>query len=839
MKNQKRFECHSHTEYSNLRLVDSINKPISLVNRAAEIGLAGIAITDHETIAASIILNKYQKEISEKYPGFKIGIGNEIYLVDERHGNTPYYHFILIALDKEGHRQLRELSSRSWMQSYYDRGMERVPTTKAELSEEIKKNPGHIIASSACIGSEIGQNILSMTRARKVEDKQGEAAAYNAITAYLDYCLDLFGDNFYLEVAPGKSKEQIVVNNKIGQIANLYGVKRVIGTDAHYLRKEDRYIHKAYLNSKNGEREVDSFYEYAYLQTDDEIRENMPDEYPDSITDMYKNSMEIYEKIQIYDLTHSQTIPSVPVKNYNKKHDKEIEKYPTLIKMEGSDNEYERYWVNQCLDKLKEINKYNETYLSRLEEEADTKSVIGEKLHTNMFKYPITLQYYIDMIWDCGSIVGAGRGSSCSGLNHYLLGVTQLDPITWDFPFWRYLNKERTELGDIDIDLCPSKKTTILKRIKKERGERFNKEIDDLSRKNLGAVLVATFGTEGTRSAILTACRGYRDKDYPDGIDTDTAQFLASFVPSERGFSWSLSDMVYGNPDKDRKASNLFINEVKKYPGLLNIMFGIEGLINKRSSHASGVIFSDEDPYEFGCYMKTPKGEIITQYDLHDCESAGMTKYDMLVTEICDKIVQTIEFLQKYGQIEAGSLRDVYNKYLHPEILSLKDKNIWANIQSGTILNQFQFDSEVGSQAIKKIKPSNITELTDSNGLMRLMTGDGGENPMDKYVRYKNNIQLWYNEMDQWDLTKDEQKTLEPYFKPSYGVPPSQEQLMKMVMDPNICNFTLKESNDTRKIIGKKQMSRIPELKEKVLKSAKSEQLGKYVWQFGALPQMG
>lgn len=133
--------------------------------------------------------------------------------------------------------------------------------------------------------------------------------------------------------------------------------------------------------------------------------------------------------------------------------------------------------------KLQEINKYNNTYLSRLEEEADIKDTISKKLETNMFSYPNTLQHYVDLFWDCGSMVGAGRGSSCSGLNHYLMGITQLDPIEWELPFWRYLNKERIELGDIDLDLSPSKRPLILKKIKEERGKNFKKDIDVLSRK--------------------------------------------------------------------------------------------------------------------------------------------------------------------------------------------------------------------------------------------------------------------------------------------------------------------------------------------------------------------
>lgn len=208
------------------------------------------------------------------------------------------------------------------------------------------------------------------------------------------------------------------------------------------------------------------------------------------------------------------------------------------------------------------------------------------------------------------------------------------------------LNKERIELGDIDLDLCPSKRPLILQKIKEERGQNFYDNVDDLSRKNLGCTLIATFGTEGTKSAVLTACRGYRSEDFPDGIDVDTGQFLSSLIPSERGFLWPLKDVVYGNKDKDRKPIAPFITEINQYPGLLDIAMAIEGLINKRSSHASGVILFDEDPYEFGCFMKTPKGEIITQWDLHKCEACGMTKYDFLVTEVQDKIVETIRLLQ-------------------------------------------------------------------------------------------------------------------------------------------------------------------------------------------------
>ena len=838
----QRFEPHSHTHYSNFRLLDSINRPKELVKRAIENGLSGIAITDHETLASHMELNLYQQEIQKENPEFKIALGNEIYLCPNREMGQKYYHFILIAKNKTGHRALRELSSRAWMNSYFDRGMERVVTLYEDLQEIVMKYPGSLIATTACLGGELSTHAVNYAKAKKIGDALTQTHEYQQIIDFTRWCQRLFGEDFYIECAPACSHDQLIANEQLSQIAAALNIKMVIGTDAHFLKKEDRFVHKAYLNSKDGDREVDDFYEYSYLQTEEEIREHIEKSFL-NYDELVANSYDIYKKIENYSLAHNQTIPKVVVKDYEKIHRASTfeDKFPVISQMYRSDNKIERYWVNECMNKLEELGLDKVEYLERLEEEADIKMTISEKLGTNMFAYPVTLQHYVDLFWESGSMVGAGRGSSCSGLNHYLLGITQLDPIEWDLPFWRYLNKDRVELGDIDLDLCPSKRPLILKKIKEERGQFFYDDIDELSRQNLGCTLIATYGTEGTRSTILTACRGYRSEDYPDGIDVDTAQYMSSLIPVERGFLWNLDEVVNGNKDKGRKPIKVFINEVNQYPGLLDIMMAIEGLVNKRSSHASGVILFDEDPYEFGCFMRTPKGEIITQYDLHMCEAAGMTKYDFLVTEVQDKLTETIKLLQRYGEINPLlTLREVYNQYLHPAVLPIEEDMCWDALQHNKVLNVFQFDSDIGSQAAKKIKPTSILEMADANGLMRLMTAEKGEEtPMEKYIRYKNNISLWYDEMKDYGLTPTEMEALKPHFLKSHGVPPSQEQLMTMLMDENICGFTLKEANAARKIVGKKQMSKIPELRDKVLTQAKSPCLGNYVWKCGVGPQMG
>ena len=834
------FDNHSHTCYSNLRLPDCINQPKDLINKAKEMGLAGIAITDHEALCCHIQVNKMMEEMKDS--DFTIALGNEIYLTETREPKQPYYHFILIAKDAIGHRLLREQSSTAWYNMYKTGKMHRVPTLKSELAAIVQKAPGHLIATSACIGGELGKNILDLIDCETVKDYNNARRYETQIDNFIKYCLNLFGEDFYFEVAPAASDDQIKVNRKILELSNTYGIKMCIGSDAHYLTEETRFAHKAYLNSKDGDREVDSFYEYAHLMTPEEARSNLQKSFSDEIIDwIFDNSLEIKNKIQHYSLLKKQSIPEVEVKDYPKGNPfKGVNNdfadefnggtWNTLESLFCSDNIQERYWVNQCFDALikKDIG-FKTEYIDRLEEEAKIKRIIGEKLGTCMFAYPNTLQHYIDLFWNCGSTVGAGRGSACSGLNHYLLGITQLDPIKWNLPFWRYLNEERVELGDIDIDLAPSKLQKIFREIRKERGE-------------LGLIQVCNFGTEKTKNAILVACRGYRNEEYPDGIDSDEALYLSSMIPQERGFVWSLNDMLYGDPEKGRVPQKQFINAVNQYPGLIDVIKNIGGLISRRGIHASGVIFFDENNiYDTAAIMRAPNGALTTQWDLHDQEAAGSVKYDFLLTKVQDIIIQTINFLQRDGLIEKDySLREVYNKYLHPEVLPQDDEKMWDALAKNKVLSCFQFDSAVGALAAKKIKPTTALEMADANGLMRLMTAEkGAESPLDKYVRFKNNIGLWYEEMNRAGLTKTEQKTLEPYFLPSYGVPPSQEQMMRILMDKDICHFTLGEANGARKIVGKKQMEKIPDLREKVLGQAASPALGKYVWECGIGPQMG
>ena len=822
------FNCHTHTMYSNIRLLDCINQPKALIDKAIEFGLSGIAITDHECLSAHMEVNQYAKKLRETHPDFTIALGNEIYLTDDRSSGQKYYHFILIAKDELGHKALRELSSIAWQNSYVDRKMERVPTLKSELEEIVNKYPGHLIATTACLGGELSTNALAMQLAEDVGDNNTAYNHHVAIIDFVQYCMKLFGDDFYIECAPATTEDQLIANRKLYRIAKAFNVKMVAGTDAHYLTKEDRQIHKAYLNSKGGEREVDSFYEFSRLMDYNEAEELLVKAYndPDIAKWILNNTNEIKNKISWYSLERKQIIPKVEVTNYPKCSAWEWDMYPTIKELLVSDEIQERYWINECIKKLGEMGLDGDsTYAARLEIEADVIKYIGQKLEDCLFAYFNTFKHYIDLFWECGSIVGPGRGSATGFLSNYLLGITQLDPIRWNLPYWRFLNKERAELPDIDIDLAPSKRPLIFEAIRRERGP-------------LGLVQVATFGTEGTKSAVLTACRGYRSDDCPDGIDVDVAQYMSSLIPQERGFLWEITDVVYGNEEKDRKPVTAFIKEVNNYPGLLEIIMSICGLVNKRGIHASGVILYGDDPFETASFMKAPNGDIITCYDLHKAEAAGDTKYDFLVTEVSDKIIKTFDMLHDDEVIDNSNLRETYNKYIHPEVINTEDKSIWTHLAAGDVLDVFQFSGGVGLAIAKKLKPTDPLEMTAANAMMRLMSEKGVESQQDRYARIqREGIHIFDWEMKQKGLPQDIIEKMHKHCDKYYGCCAIQEQMMEILMD--VVGFTLGEANNARKIVAKKQMSKIPELRKQVYDKMQDNHIADYIWEIAVRPQLG
>ncbi|MFO1442952.1 DNA polymerase III subunit alpha [Bacillus sp. Bva_UNVM-123] len=845
------ISCHNHTaKGSNLRLLDCTNDVKELILTAAKNNYKGIAITDHESVSAHVEAIKKTKELKEKGKipeDFKLILGNEIYLVNSleevrdnyKSGATKFPHFILISKSKKGHELLRYLSSKAWEKSFYTGMMERTPTVKNELESVIRENPNQLIATTACLGSESSIHLLEIKNA----EEQGDSDKANYHRAELDkfirWCINIFGkENFFIELQPALSEEQIYVNNKLIPMADYYGLKRIIATDTHYLRPEDRVVHKAFLNSKDGEREVESFYEACFLQTEEEVFERMSYIDREIIEDALENTLLIGEMVENYTIEHQPVIPKIALPEFEVRHlfKPAYDKYDYIKKMAYSENEQDRYMIKVLEDGFKENIPFNtltkenfHLILNRINMELEELWEISLILNQAMTSYYITVREIINIIWDdeCGgnSLVGSGRGSAAGFLVNYLLGITQVNPLEYniELPHWRHLHKSRVDIPDIDIDTEGSKRPQIIQALRNHFGE-------------TKILQVCTFGTEKSKSALQTACRGLE-------IDSDIALYLSGMIPFERGENWSLSDCFFGNEELDRKPIKEFIREVEKYPHLKETALKIEGLVNKRSVHAGGVILFNEDYYKSNAMMKSPSGDPITQYNLGDSEAIGNVKFDLLTIEALDKIRTTLDMLIEHKEIEwKGNLRKTFHHYLHPDNIEKTDDKIYEMLGSGEILDLFQFSTEIGIETAKKVKPSNLLETASANSLMRLMS-DGEEQPIDTFIKYKNNISLWYEELNKYSLNNEEIKIMEEHLLKLNGVAETQESVMLLSMDKRIAGFDVSLANKLRKAIAKKSKDALEEVEKKFFEYGRElnnrEEILNYVWNVQIKRQLG
>lgn len=247
----------------------------------------------------------------------------------------------------------------------------------------------------------------------------------------------------------------------------------------------------------------------------------------------------------------------------------------------------------------------------------------------------------------------------------------------------------------------------------------------------------------------------------------------------------------------------------------------------------------DDDPFKTASFMRTPSGDLITCYNLGGCEYAGDTKYDYLVTEACDKMIECFHLLQQDDVVDRNlTLREFYNQYLHPEKLDVSDIRLWQHLAAGDVLDVFQFSTGVGLEIAKKLKPKNPLEMTAANAMMRLMSEKGDESQQDRYYRIQHSgIEVFDKEMRKANLPEDIIKKLHYYCDPYYGCCPLQEQMMEILMD--VVGFTLSESNAARKIVAKKKMDKIPELQEQVFSHFDDKKIAEYVWALAIKPQLG
>ena len=815
---------HNHTDYSNETLRDCINTVQSLMDLAVELGHECVAITDHETISSYIKAEKYYKKIKEKHPDFKLIRGNEIYLT--RNGLTAknfnrekdrYFHFILLAKDLEGYKQICELSTRAWMRSYMSRRQRRRPTYYQDLKEIVGTNKGHLIASSACLGSQLDKFLL------KYMDT-GEEEYYDTAMRWCQYIVDIFGEgNFYLEMQPSNNKEQIFVNKCLMDIADKMNLDVIITTDSHYGRPEDAAIHEAFLNSQDGDREVKSFYASTYMMTDEEVRNYFSYLSDAQIEDCYRAIREIKDKCEDFSILKPLKIPSLPWRKFDEFTFEEMayyhEKMPAMGNFILSQYEADNVLVDALINGIKRHpDLQNDEAYKALNECLEMTWESSQVNNAQWSAYFLNLQHIIDECWNAGTIVLPARGSGAGFVLLYALDIIQINCLrekTLMYP-WRFLNPARVSVLDIDVDIEGVRRAQTLEHLRKVYGA--NRVSN-----------VATFKTEKSKSAIQTAARGL-------GIDVDEASYISNLIPAERGQVYTLSQTYYGDEENGIAPNQSFINEVNKYPKLWEVAKKIEGLICGQGIHAGGVVFTDEDFTESSALMRAPDGTVITQFELHDLEDVSMIKMDLLSVEAADKIHTCLDLLVENGYVKKyPTLRETYENAIGVYKINRDDEKMWNMVQNHEIVSLFQMEQQSGVRGIALTHPRSVDELAVLNSVIRLMaTEKGAESPLDKYARFRNNPSDWDKEMIDMGLTEEERKIMHRELDISDGLSITQEQFMKLVQLPECGGWDLQFADKLRKSIAKKNPKEYDALTkqffEKVKEKGLSEKFCNYVW---------
>ena len=338
---------------------------------------------------------------------------------------------------------------------------------------------------------------------------------------------------------------------------------------------------------------------------------------------------------------------------------------------------------------------------------------------------------------------------------------------------------------------------------------------------------IITFKTETSKSSVLTACRGL-------GIPLEEAQQLADLIPIVRGKAYTIKECLEGDEESGKEPVTLFKKTIASYEGLLDIVLKIEGLISGISSHASGLYLFNDKYVEQNSLMLTPKGLPITCWEMSDSDQVGALKVDLLTVENLDMMHETLNLLIKDNLINKKEVfRDTYNNVIHPDVLDYSTPEMFEVLGTEQGNNIFQLSTDMGMKACQMIKPKSVNQMGLVNSLMRLMS-DGGETPLEKYQRFSNNIENWYNEMKECGLNQEEIQVLEEYLLQNNGICAEQEDLMSISMCEKISGFTMKEANGLRKAVAKKKPKLIQEMKDlfykKGLELGTRKEMLDYVW---------
>ncbi len=703
---------HGHSEYS---LLDGGCRVGEMAELAAEQGMPALALTDHGNLFGVI---EHYKTCQDA--GIKPIIGCEVYVaIDSRHlrqaarGLThASNHLILLAKDATGYRNLTKLVSKGYLEGYYYN-----PRIDKEL---LREHAEGLICMSACIGGEIPHLI----------QREGLAAAEKVAREFMD----IFGDDYYLEIQRHDIDPEAKVNDGLLKLHRKLGVPLVATNDFHFLRATDHDAHDALIciqmNKTVDEKNRLCYPDGLYMKSPEEMRTLFAD-----LPDALERTLEIADKCNV-ELEFGKTyMPdfSIPA-GYNSSDD-----YLTQLAQEGLERRY---------------GTVDPAVQDRLDYELN---VITSQDFSGYFL----------IVWDLvnyarsqGISVGPGRGSAAGCLASYCLGITNVDPIKYDLIFERFLNPERIEPPDIDIDFDDTRRDEVLRYVVDKYGE------GNVSR-------VITFGTMGAKAVV-------RDVGRVLGMPFDEVDRIAKQVPTE--LKITLDKAIERVPE---------LQQVAQAPGnegkLVEYARKLEGMARHASVHACAVIIAPGELTDYVPLYRAPKdGTITTQFVGETCMDLGLLKMDILgltALSLVDEAVRLIQLKEPNFDLET---------------IPWDDRATFDLFGRGETIGVFQFESAGMREYLSKLKPDTIEDIIAMNALYR-------PGPMD-------NIPTFIARKRGEEAVSYDHPKLKSILEPTYGIMVYQEQVMRIAQE--LAGFTLGQADILRKAMGKKKPEEMAKVKK-------------------------
>ncbi|WP_339044597.1 DNA polymerase III subunit alpha [Cardinium endosymbiont of Tipula unca] len=621
---------HCHTEYS---LLDGAAKVQRLVAANKQLGMDALAITDHGNM-----FGVPHFVAAAKKEGVKPIIGCEFYMAPNMHDHKDKtrYHQLLLAKNVVGYQNISKLCSLGFLEGYYYK-----PRIDKALLKKYKEG---LIATTCCLGAEIPKTII----------RHGEAAAEKLFVEWLE----LFGDDYYIEIQRHNIKEQDICNAILLRWAKKYAVKVIATNDVHYITQQDSLAQDVLLCLQTGKDYNDPnrmrfSNDQFFLKSPEEMALLFAD-VPDAIT----NTVALVEKVDPLSLTRDVLLP--------------IFKLPDGF---ADANIYLKH-----LAFAGAIVKYG-TISAEVESRLNYELAVITQ--TGFAGYFLIVQDFIDAATRLNVIVGPGRGSVAGSLVAFCIGITKIDPIHYQLLFERFLNPERVSMPDIDIDFDDEGRKKVIDYVVEKYG------------KNQVAAII-TFGSMAAKSSIRDVARVL-------GIPLARANYITKLIPDKLGITLAEAFEEVSELSEIKKSINTVEGRA------LALAETLEGSVRHTGIHAAGIIIAPNDLLDY-IPVKTDKNAdlLVTQYDGSVLEKMGMLKMDFLGLKTLSIIKDALLLIDQ----NKGILIDI-------DTIPLDDPVTFSLYQAGNTKGTFQFESEGMRQWLIKLQPTTMEELIAMNALYR------------------------------------------------------------------------------------------------------------------------